>query len=140
MSSTRCGAESSSPRSYSYVLSLLAVELNGALSNPLVRGKPLELGRLAALKRKLLARETPQEGSPRRLARRQGSVLAALTRVLELAGKPMEVSEIHRAVEHILDVQVPQSTVKDALSAHTVGGDRRFRRIRYGIYELQPRR
>ena len=114
------------------------MELNGALSNPLVRGKPLELGGLAVLKNKLLARESARGGTLR-LPRRQGSVLAAVTRVLKLAGEPMMVSDIHGAVKRVLDDSVPLSTVKDALSVHTVGGDRRFRRVRHGIYELAGR-
>ena len=66
-------------------------------------------------------------------------MLAAVTRVLELAGEPMMVSEIHEAVKRVLDDSVPLSTVKDALSAHTVGGGRRFRRKRHRIYELAGR-
>ena len=115
------------------------MELNGALSNPLVRGKPLELGRLAVLKKKLLARESARGEPLRRLPRRQGSVLAAVTRVLELAREPMMMSDIHEAVKRVLDDSVPLSTVKDALSAHTVGGDQRFKRVRHGIYELAGR-
>jgi len=66
-------------------------------------------------------------------------VLAAVTRVLESAREPMMVSDIHEAVKRVLDDRVPLSTVKDALSAHTIGGDQRFRRVRQGIYELAAR-
>ena len=63
--------------------------------------------------------------------------MAAVTRVLESAGEPLMVSEIHEAVKRVLDDRVPLSTVKDALSSHTVGGgDPRFKRVRHGIYEL----
>ena len=116
------------------------MELNGALSNPFVKGKRVDLAKLVALKSRLLAREGGRGGPLRRLPRRQGSVLAAVTRVLELSGEPMMVSDIHEAVKCVLDDGVPLSTVKDALSAHAVGGGRRFRRIRHGIYELAGRR
>ncbi len=75
------------------------------------------------LKKKLLARESARGEPLQRLPRRQGSVLAAVTRVLELAREPMIVSDIHEAVKRVLDDSVPLSTVKDALSAHTLGGD-----------------
>ena len=65
--------------------------------------------------------------------------MAAVTRVLELAGEPMILSDIHRAVERVLDDSVPLSTVKNALCAHTVGGERRFKRVRHGIYKLAGR-
>jgi hypothetical protein len=46
------------------------------------------------------------------------------------------VSEIHAAVEQLLGEPVAYSSVKEALSAHTRGGDRRFRRICRGCDEL----
>ncbi len=49
------------------------------------------------------------------------------------------VSDIHGAVKCVLDDSVPLSSVKDALSAHAVGGDQRFKRVRRGIYELAGR-
>jgi hypothetical protein len=112
------------------------MELNGALSNPLASDKNLHLAGLAAAKSDISIRE-PTPGRPsRRLPRRQGSVLAAVGSALEVVGTPMRVSEIHRAVEHLLGSPVAYSSVKEALSAHTRGADRRFRRIRRGCYEL----
>jgi hypothetical protein len=46
------------------------------------------------------------------------------------------VSEIHVAVEEILDAPVSYSSVKETLSAHTRGSGGRFRRICHGCYEL----
>ena len=48
----------------------------------------------------------------------------------------MRVSEIHAAVEELLGESVAYSSVKEALSAHARGGDRRFRNTRRGCYEL----
>jgi hypothetical protein len=70
------------------------------------------------------------------LKRRQGSVVAAVTSVLEFASTPMAVSEIHQAVERLLGEPLSYSAVKEALSAHSRGGDRRFRRIRRRCYDL----
>jgi hypothetical protein len=51
----------------------------------------------------------------------------------------MPVSEIHTAVEQLVGEPVPYSSLKEALSAHTQGGDGRFRRIRRGWYETRER-
>jgi len=128
------------------------VELNGALSNPFVKGKFPDLAKLAALVKRLRARQAAHSGDscrgkPRseppaaadkrlRLPRRQGAVLASVTTVLERTDQPMLVGEVHAAVERLLGELVPRSSVKDALSAHAIGGNRQFRRIRRGCYEL----
>jgi hypothetical protein len=52
----------------------------------------------------------------------------------------MRVSEIHATVEQLLGEPVSYSSVKEALSAHTRDGDRRFRRTRHGCYESSLRR
>jgi hypothetical protein len=48
----------------------------------------------------------------------------------------MRVCEIHMAVKQLLGSPVAYSSVKEALSAHTRGADRRFTRLRRGYYEL----
>jgi hypothetical protein len=106
------------------------MELNGALSNPLVTDTG-QLAKLAALKQRALERMTAPEKGPA-IGRRQGTVLASVTTVLESAVPPMFVREIHAAVEQLLGEPVPGSSVKNALSAHTNRGDHRFRRIRRG--------
>src|SRR5579859_1417079 len=83
------------------------VELTGALSNPLV--SEVLLPRLTELSRVALGRKRPsaarasgcnetpgvgrQAGEP--LPSRPGTVLAAVTRLLESARRPMSVAEIH---------------------------------------------
>ena len=113
------------------------MELNGALSNPLVSDKS-RLAKLAALKQRALGRMTAPEKVPP-IRRRQGAVLASVTTVLEGAGQPMFVREIHAAVEERLGEPVPFSSVKDALSAHTHRRNGRFRRIHRGCYDLTAR-
>jgi hypothetical protein len=63
-------------------------------------------------------------------------VLEIVTSVLELAGEPMRAREIHAAAVGLVGESIRWSSVKGILSAHTIGGDRRFRRIRRGCYEL----
>jgi hypothetical protein len=57
-------------------------------------------------------------------------------RALGDAAEPMRVREICAAVEELLGERVPDSSVKDALSAHSGRADHRFRRTRRGCYEL----
>ena len=126
------------------------MELNGALSNPFVNSKCPDLARLSALVKKLRGRQAHSGDScrerptfeppaapdkPVRRPRRQGAVLASVTTVLERADQPMRVRDIHHAVEQDIGEPVPQTSVREALSAHTIRGDRRFRRIRRGCYE-----
>jgi hypothetical protein len=112
------------------------MELSGALWNLYVQG---QLPRLGALHQRLLARipETGVVGQP--LRRRQGALLDAVTTVLELAGSPLRVREVHTAVEELYGERVPFSSVNEALSTHASGDGGRFRRVRYGIYDMAGR-
>ncbi len=65
-------------------------------------------------------------------------MLEIVTTVLELAGGPMRACEIHAAALELSGESITWSSVKGILSAHTIGGDHRFRRIRRGWYELTP--
>jgi len=47
----------------------------------------------------------------------------------------MRASDVHAAACKLYDGPLLWP-VKEALSAYTIGGDRRFRRVDYGIYEL----
>jgi hypothetical protein len=83
----------------------------------------------------LAGRETASLTPKRALRRRQGSVLEAVTTVLERAGRPLRVRDIHAAVETVLVGPIPFSSVNEALSTHITGRGRRFHRVRYGVYE-----
>jgi hypothetical protein len=63
-------------------------------------------------------------------------VLETVTLVLELAGRPLRACEIHAAARELLGVPLRWRSVKGILSAYTIGGDRRFRRVGHGVYEL----
>jgi hypothetical protein len=113
------------------------MELNGALSNHLANHKA-GLRRLSELQRRLLAKAATAPVMPRRVPGRPIPVLEIVTAVLELAGEPMRAREIHTAAVGLVGEAVRWSSVKGVLSAHTIGADRRFRRIRRGCYELTP--
>ena len=87
------------------------MELSGALWNLYNQGW---LPRLAALHKRLLARIPGTEVVERRLRRRQGVLLDAVTTVLELAGCPLRVREVHAAVEELYGERVPFSSVNEA--------------------------
>ena len=111
------------------------MELNGALSNPFERSKSL-LRRLIELHPVLLGRaaETPRQ--PRSAPPRAAPVLEAVTLVLERARVPMRTIEIHDAAQQLLGRPLLRSSVRGILSAHTLGDDHRFTRIRRGLYQL----
>jgi hypothetical protein len=108
------------------------MELSGALLNPRLQ---VELPRLVRLREHLADRDTVPRAARRALRRRQGSVLDAVTNVLEQAGRPLRVREVRAAVEECLGGSIPFSSVNEALSTHTSGKDHRFRRVCYGVYE-----
>jgi hypothetical protein len=110
------------------------MELNGALSNPFERSKSL-LKRLVELHPVLLRRasETPRE--PRPTPPKAAPVLDAVTSVLERASLPMRTIDIHAAAQQLLGRPLLRSSVRGILSAHTLGNDQRFIRIRRGLYE-----
>ncbi len=113
------------------------MELNGALSNPLANHKEC-LRKLSALHRRLLAKAAIAPAMPRAVRRRPIPVLEIVTNILALAEEPMRACEIHAAAAELIGESISWSSVKGILSAHTIGGDRRFRRIRRGCYELTP--
>jgi hypothetical protein len=114
-------------------------ELSGALSNPLATDKRLDLAAMVALKTRATVRKPAVQTTTRANDRRRGIVLETVTDVLGRVGKPMSVSNVHAAVEAVLADTVPYSSVKEALSAHSRGSDKRFRRIRRGWYERRPK-
>jgi hypothetical protein len=113
------------------------MELNGACSNPFVTDKIL-LIRLNELHKILLRKviEAPLLPRPRPAWPRRSPVLETVTRVLERADRPMRACEIHLAACQLHREPLLRPSVKDALSAYTRGGDRRFHRLRRGVYQL----
>jgi len=48
----------------------------------------------------------------------------------------MRACELPAAASELHGGRLRWHSVKEALSAYTIGGDHRFRRVGYGIYEL----
>lgn len=125
------------------------MELTGALSHPFV--SEVLLLRLTELCQVALSRKRPsairavgcmetpgvwrQAGEP--LPTRPGTVLAAVTHLLESARRPTSVAEIHAGVASATGAAVARSSVKSALASHCSGAKARFRRVRSGVYALQ---
>jgi len=112
------------------VARVLELELNGALSNPRLR---VELPPLKALLARV-GKQASTADTSRLLGRRQGAVLEAATAVLRRSEKPLRARDVHAAVEAMLGVTVPPSSVNEPLSTHAREGDLRFRRVGYGMY------
>lgn len=62
-------------------------------------------------------------------------MLELITRVLEAADRPMRAHEVYEAARELNGGPLLWHSVKEALPAYTIGGDRRFRRVGYGVYE-----
>jgi hypothetical protein len=101
-------------------------------------GLPDLLARLGVLRALLLAREPGCRSVRGGVRRRQGVLLEAATNVLELAGRPLRVREVHAAVEKLLGQRVPFSSVNEALSTHVTGPGARFQRVGHGTYARLP--
>ena len=74
------------------------MELNGARSNPQAG---VELSRVGALHDELLRKALANPREPRHVPASVSPVLETVTRVLEQAGDPMQVREIHAAAEQL---------------------------------------
>ncbi len=111
------------------------VDLSGAFSNPFETDKSL-LIRLSKLQEELLRNASAHRREPREAPTRRPPVLELITRVLEQTDRPMRACEIHTAAVELHGGPLRWHSVREALSAYTKGGDRRFRRVGYGIYEL----
>jgi len=112
------------------------MELSGALSNPFERDKGL-LPRVSGLQHTLLQGACEAPARPRTVPAERTPVLETVTRVLELAGQPIRAREIYAAANELYGSPLRWPSVREALSAYTRGGDRRFNRIHRGLYELR---
>ena len=92
--------------------------------------------RLIELHRALLKRAAERRLEPRSAPPRAAPVLETVTLVLELAGRPMRACEIYAAATETLAAPLRCRSVKGIVSAYAIGGDKRFRRVRRGVYEL----
>ena len=103
-------------------------------SNPFTTHKTLLIG-LVELHKAPLKRAVERPLEPRPATPRVAPVLETVTLVLEQAGRPLRACKIH-AMATDFGAPLRWRSVKGILSAYTIGGDRRFRRVRRGVYEL----
>jgi hypothetical protein len=83
------------------------------------------------------ARQVEQSGEASEAsAGRRGMILATVSAVLREAGEPLRVNEIHVRAERALGRAVAYRSIKNALSVHSRGEERRFNQARWGWYEL----
>jgi hypothetical protein len=92
------------------------------------------LGRLAKKLATVRAGGAPRRRrtSCRRRPRRPGWVLKAAVQVLADRGEPMQVNDIHAAVEALVGETVPSPSVKGALTKNVAGSSARFVRVARG--------
>jgi hypothetical protein len=109
------------------------MELNGARSNPQLR---VELARLNKLHAQLLADAAKNRRQPRPTPAKTSPVLETVMQVLEMAERPMRVSEIHAAAEQLSDESLRSTSVKAALAAGAPGQRPCFQRVGHGVYQL----
>jgi len=110
------------------------MELNGARSNPQAG---VELSRLGALHDELLCKALINPREPRLVPARVSPVLETVIRVLEQAGTPMQVREIHAAAEQLAGEPLLWKSVKAALAINAEGEEARFERVRRGYYRIK---
>ncbi len=67
-------------------------------------------------------------------------MLETVTLVLERAGKPMRVREIHAAAEQLAGEPLLWKSVKAALAVNAQGFEQRFERVRRGYYRVKRTR
>jgi hypothetical protein len=112
------------------------MELSGALSNPFATDKALLCG-LSQRRAALTSRAHGQALSPRPPGPRRTDLLRLAADALQLAGRPIALTDIYGSICVVLGRELDRSALKSALSANVLSTKPRFRRIRRGIYELR---
>jgi len=87
-----------------------------------------------------LGRSRPVAEAPRPLRLGNGVVQRAVIKTLVEAGRPMDVGEVHRAVEQLVGRPVSLDLVSSCLSTGARAAPPRFERVARGRYELAPSR
>jgi hypothetical protein len=87
----------------------------------------------------LLRKALVNPREPRSAPAKVSPVLETVTMVLELSGEPMRARDIHAAAEQLADERLRWKSVKAALAANVTGEHPRFKRVRYGVYQLARR-
>jgi len=113
------------------------VELNGALSNPLVMDEG-RICRANALYHKILARKGSRPNAPAVIKPKAGAVFDTVHLVLSSHDRSMRVKEIKLACEAHLGYEVGWSAVKQCMSKNSMGKDSKYLRVGHGRYMVRP--
>jgi hypothetical protein len=114
-----------------------AMELNGALSNPLQRDKTLLL-KVSKLYHTALARVGKSPQPPTTTARSHvRAVRRALVEVLAEAGSDLRLFELQRRVEERLGRELPRTRFKDYVNDQSKGRSPLLERLGDGRYRLR---
>jgi hypothetical protein len=106
------------------------MELNGALWNPLAKGKT-GFSQLGKLVRDLRGRETSR--TQRTLPPRRESVGAAAEKIVCTADAPLRIAEVCAALQE-RGVDANPASARKALHGRSRGAEARLQRIGRGIY------
>lgn len=94
------------------------------------------LGRLDALRKKLLQQAADSPRPTEKIRPRSGAVQAAVVDALSASPQAMSVKDVHRAVEYLLSMRVSKDSVNSCLSLGARGLRPRFERVERGRYRL----
>ena len=110
------------------------MELSGALSNPFIRDKILQIRQSVVT---ILTRKRRRRKQQKVLPRTRIPLLATITQVLELANhEPLRVKEIYERAQELLGKPISYRSLKTCLSNHH-GLNGGFYRVSWGRYCLQ---
>jgi hypothetical protein len=112
------------------------MELSGALSNPSTTDKAVLRG-LSERRAALPTRAKDQAPSPRAPVPRRTDLLRLAADALQLAGRPMTLTEMYSSVCIVLGRELDRRALRSALSANVLCTKPRFRRIGRGIYDVR---
>jgi hypothetical protein len=108
--------------------------LLGAYSNPEIQGRLRQLSE--KLDRLAASHAAPRPSTSTYRRTRIGLIPGAIKRVLGETPDPMRARDIHMAVEELLGMPVPASSVKNWLATHTGGEQALFVRLGRGRYQI----
>lgn len=111
------------------------MELNGALSNPLTRGKS-QLSAVLELHAELLVRPPAASngGSRRVLEARPARVKELVEQIVSEAAGPLRVRDVIATLANRTDTCVDPASIRKTLHDGTRGPTPRFRRVGWGLY------
>jgi hypothetical protein len=116
---------------------MCGMELNGALSNPLLTDEGW-LPKLEELYHLLQEKAKISPKWPRHARQRLGEISKTIYEVLSDAPEPMRSKDVHKACEERLGRPISISTVRSDLNVHSRGKRPKYIKLRFGVYLMRP--